>query len=261
MKRQGCVHLVGAGPGDPDLLTVKAVKVIGQADVIVYDRLVSDAVLALAPPGAARISVGKQPKQHPVPQDEINELLVRLAKSGRDVVRLKGGDPFIFGRGSEEALHLRRRDIAFTVVPGITAAQGGAASARVPLTHRGLATSVRYVTGHCRDDMELDLDWRGLADPRTTLVIYMGAANIAEIAARLQGHGRAASTPVLAINNATLPNERRLVATLGHISEAMVKAGFSGPVLFISGDVVSLYAELSGEEGQDDLALLASAGL
>lgn len=259
MTRQGCVYLVGAGPGDPDLLTVKAVKAIAQADVVVYDRLVSDAVLALAPAGAARINVGKQPRQHPVPQDEINDLLVRLARSGRTVVRLKGGDPFIFGRGSEEALQLKRNNIEFIIIPGITSAQGSAAALRVPLTHRGLATGVRYVTGHCRENIDLDLDWRGLADRQTTLVIYMGAANIAEIAGRLLAQGRCAATPALAVNNATLPGERRLVSTLARIAEATARADFAGPVLFIVGEVVSLYDELSGEGEQDELVDVACA--
>ncbi len=216
-------------------------------------------VLALAPAGAARINVGKQPKQHPVPQEEINDLLVRLARSGRTVVRLKGGDPFIFGRGSEEALQLKRNNIEFSIIPGITSAQGSAAALRVPLTHRGLATGVRYVTGHCRDNIELDLDWRGLADRQTTLVIYMGAANIAEIAGRLLAQGRSAATPALAVNNATLPGERRLVSTLAKIAEASAQANFTGPVLFIVGEVVSLYDELPVEGEQDELADLACA--
>ena len=219
MKPLGKVILVGAGPGDPDLLTIKALKALQLAEVIVYDRLVSVEILALAPTGAARINVGKQAKQHPVPQAEINELLVRLAKSGRTVVRLKGGDPFIFGRGSEEALELKRNHVDFEVVPGITSAQGCAASLCLPLTHRGLATGVRYVTGHCRDDLDLDLDWNGLADLQTTLVIYMGLANISEIAERLLAAGRGSGTPVMAVNNATHASERHLLSTLGRIAE------------------------------------------
>ena len=261
MKPPGRVFLVGAGPGDPDLLTIKALKAIAEADVIVYDRLVSEAVLAHAPAGAARINVGKQPGQHLMPQAEINELLVKLAKSGRTVVRLKGGDPLIFGRGSEEALHLRRNNIGFTVVPGITAAQGASASLGIPLTHRGLATGVRYVTGHCRQDIDLDLDWPGLADPQTTLVIYMGAANIAKIANELLAHGRSGTTPVLAVNNATLACERRLLSRLDRIALDTTAAEFSGPVLFIAGEVLQLYDELSGNGAQDELAHLAAAAL
>ena len=172
MPAVGKVVLVGAGPGDPDLLTVKAAKAIEAADVIVYDRLVSPQILDLAPRGAALISVGKAPRNHSMPQSEINALLVRLALGGRHVIRLKGGDPFIFGRGGEEALELAKHKIPFEVIPGVTSAQGCAAAAGVPLTHRGLATSVRYITGHCREDMDLDYDWKGLADPDTTLAVY-----------------------------------------------------------------------------------------
>ena len=154
----GKVYLVGAGPGDPELLTLKAARIIGAADVVVYDRLVPIEIRNLVPGGAARINVGKQAGNHPIPQDEINELLVRLARTGRTIVRLKGGDPFIFDRGCEEAFELDRAGISYEVIPGIMAAQGCAASARVPLTHRGLATGVRYVTGHCKSNEPLDLD-------------------------------------------------------------------------------------------------------
>lgn len=241
MKNLGTVSLVGAGPGDPDLLTVKALRAIQSAEVVVYDRLVSDAIMALIPEGAETIGVGKAPKHHTLPQEDINALLVRLAKDGRRVVRLKGGDPFIFGRGSEEALTLAAAGIRVEVVPGITAAQGCSASTGVPLTHRGLATSVRYVTGHCRADEPLDLDWPSLASAETTLVIYMGAANIAEISAQLIKAGRGPDTPVLAVNNGTTPNERRLVSKLSSIATDAEAQAFSGPVLFFVGEVVSLY--------------------
>jgi len=233
--------LVGAGPGDPDLLTVKAMRRIEAAEVVVYDRLVSDEIVSLVPPHAKRIFVGKSTRHHPVPQHEINAILVREARAGFRVVRLKGGDPFIFGRGSEEALALRDANIAFEVVPGITAAQGCAASSAVPLTHRGLATSVRLVTGHCRQDEPLDLDWHGLADPDTTLVVYMGAASIDFIASRLVEAGLPASTPVLAVNNGTTTRERRMVSTLGSVARAADEAQFEGPLLFVIGAVVSLY--------------------
>jgi uroporphyrin-III C-methyltransferase len=252
------VFLVGAGPGDPELLTVKALRAIAEADVIVYDRLVSEAVLDRAPRGAARINVGKQPNHHPVPQEEINALLVKLARSGRSVVRLKGGDPLVFGRGSEEALHLRSNDIAYEVVPGITAAQGASASLGVPLTHRGMATGVRYVTGHCRQNLDLDLDWPGLADAQTTVVIYMGAANIAQFADQLMAHGRGGATPVVAVNNATLPSERRLFSTLDRIAPDAAAAAFTGPVLFIVGEVVGLHEQLSANGERDELAHLAA---
>ena len=246
MNRLGRVFLVGAGPGDPELLTLKAVRLIGRAEAVVHDRLVSPEVLALAPASARRIPVGKAPKHHPVPQDQINALLVSLAQEGLTVVRLKGGDPFIFGRGSEEIECLKAAGIAFEVAPGITAAQGCAAATGVPLTHRGLATGVRYVTGHCRADLPLDLDWAGMADPETTLVVYMGAANIAEISDQLIAHGMPGDLPVLAVNNGTTPAERRLVARLDDIAGRARDAAFTGPVLFIVGRVVSLYQERPG---------------
>ena len=238
------VYLVGAGPGDPDLLTLKARRLLDEADVVVYDRLVSDEIMALIPPGTPRISVGKQPRCHPVPQSEINSLLVGLARGGRKVLRLKGGDPFLFGRGSEEAAYLHRHGIRCQVVPGVTSASGCAAAVGLPLTHRGLASSVRYVTGHCRNDAELDLDWRGLADPDTTLVIYMGMANIPQIAVRLIANGLTEATPVAAICNGTRPNQRHVVSTLGEIVTAATAARFEGPILFIVGRVVELAAAL-----------------
>ncbi|MCU0954143.1 MAG: uroporphyrinogen-III C-methyltransferase [Hyphomicrobium sp.] len=242
MKLPGRVYLVGAGPGDPDLLTVKAARLLAGAEAIVYDRLVSREILAMAGPKALLFPVGKSPKKHPVPQEEINRLLITLAAAGYMTVRLKGGDPFIFGRGSEELLAIKRVGLRCDIVPGITAAQGCAASVAVPLTHRGLATSVRLITGHCREDQPLDLDWKGLADPATTLVVYMGAANIAEITSRLAYEGLAQKTPVLAINNGTTPRERRLLSDLSSIAADIKKADFQGPVLFFIGEVVSLYA-------------------
>lgn len=254
MKDLGHVYLVGAGPGDPELLTIKAVRALEKADVIVYDRLVSAEILDMAPAGVTRINVGKQPHSHPVPQEEINLLLARLAEAGRVVVRLKGGDPLTFGRGSEEALELARRGLSFEIIPGITSAQGCAAASKVPLTHRGLATGVRYLTGHCRQNMDLDFDWHGLGDPDTTLVVYMGLANIAEISTRLIEHGLDAGTPVLAVNKGTMPDERRLLTTLGNIADEAGKAEFDGPVLFVIGKVAGLAEQLAGtaSEGVSD---------
>lgn len=243
MSREPTVYLVGAGPGDPELLTLKARRLLDEADVVVYDRLVSDAVLALIPPGTARINVGKQPKNHPCPQTDINALLIGLAKSGkRRVVRLKGGDPFIFGRGSEEMLALNAHGIACEVVPGITAASGCAAQLGIPLTHRGLAAGVRYVTGHCHEDAELDFDWRGLADPETTLVVYMGKANIGRIAREIMDRGLNPATPVAAVCNGTTARQRHLFANLGDVAEKVENAGFEGPVLFIIGRAVAVAA-------------------
>jgi uroporphyrin-III C-methyltransferase len=232
------VYLVGAGPGDPELLTVKARRLLDEAEVVVYDRLVAPGIMALIAPGTARISVGKQPGSHPIPQDEINRLLVALARSGRKVVRLKGGDPYTFGRGSEEAAALAAEGLRFEVVPGITSASGCAAAIGVPLTHRGLSNGVRYVTGHCRGGRELELDWRGLADPDTTLVLYMAAAHIGQIAVRLIAEGLPESTPAAAIANGTRPNQEVAIATLGEIAEAA--ATIEGPVLFLIGKVVGL---------------------
>ncbi|HTM73889.1 MAG TPA: uroporphyrinogen-III C-methyltransferase [Pseudolabrys sp.] len=243
----GKVLLVGAGPGDPDLLTIKAVRAIETADVVVYDRLISDEVLKLIPKGAARICVGKQAGHHPVPQSEINRQLVALARKNRVVVRLKGGDPYIFGRGCEEAIELERAGIPCEVIPGITAAQGCAASLRVPLTHRGLATGVRYVTGHCRDGEPLDLDWASLADPSTTLVIYMGLANINEIVRQLIAHGLPGDTPALAVSQGTTRDERKIRAPLVQLPATARTTDFAGPILFIIGRVVDMAAQREGE--------------
>lgn len=239
----GKVYLVGSGPGDPELLTLKAIRAIARADVVVYDRLVSERILETIGDGTARINVGKQANFHPVPQAEINEILIRLGRAGRTVVRLKGGDPFIFGRGCEEAAALDRAGIPYEIVPGITAAQGCAASARVPLTHRGLATGVRFVTGHCKADEPLDLDWASLADPATTLAVYMGMANIDEIVRRLIEHGLPGDTPALAVCQGTTASERRICASLVGLPSAARTANFAGPVLFIIGRVAALADE------------------
>ncbi len=248
----GKVYLVGAGPGDPELLTVKAVRAIGEADAVVYDRLVPEAILDVVRDGVTRINVGKQAGYHPVPQAEINEILVRLAQSGRTVVRLKGGDPFIFGRGAEEAGELEAAGIPYEIIPGITAAQGCAAAARVPLTHRQLATGVRYVTGHRKANEPLDLDWRSLADPETTLVVYMGLANIEEIVRNLIVQGLAADTPVLAVCQGTTAQEQRLCTRLEALAAEARKAGFNGPVLFIIGRVAGIALERSEQSHAAD---------
>ncbi len=234
------VYLVGAGPGDPGLLTIKALHLLEKADVVVYDRLVSDAILDLIPGGVARINVGKAAGRHSMPQEQINDLLVSLAHSRRRVVRLKGGDPFIFGRGSEEALHLHRHGISFEVVPGITAAMACAAYAGVPLTHRGLSRGVRLVTGHFRNDEPIDLDWRALADPDATLVIYMGLANLDRISAGLIAAGLAPVTPALAVQNGTTPAQRRVFSDLRNLPQRVREAGIGAPLLTIIGRTVTL---------------------
>ena len=238
------VFLVGAGPGDPDLLTVKALRLIQSAEVVVYDRLVGPDILDLIPVGASRIFAGKAAGAHHLPQEEINQTLVRLGRSGRRTVRLKGGDPFVFGRGSEEALELVAAGIPFEVVPGISAATGASAYAGIPLTHRGLARSVRFVTGHCREDKPLDLNWQSLADADTTLVIYMGLANLKEISAKLIEHGLAASTPAAAIENGTKPGQRRLVSTLADLPADVKSREFQAPCLLVIGRVVELAGAL-----------------
>ncbi|UEM20827.1 uroporphyrinogen-III C-methyltransferase [Skermanella mucosa] len=252
-----CIHLVGAGPGDPDLLTVKAWRLIHDAEVVVHDRLVSRAILDGIPSHAALIDVGKTPGHHPFSQDRINEMLVDLARSGRRVVRLKGGDPFIFGRGGEEVEYLARHGIICEVVPGITAASACASSLGIPLTHRGLATGVRFITGHCQND-ELDHDWRGLADPNTTLAVYMGLANIRGIADRLIGAGLPGSTPVAMICDGTLPSQTNLTASLATIGELAAAQHRTGRALFVIGKVVSLACPANLAEDNTALAQQSS---
>ncbi len=239
------VMLVGAGPGDPDLLTVKAHRLLSSVEVVVYDRLVARAILDLIPDGVERIFAGKQASNHYMPQDAINGLLVDLARAGKRVARLKGGDPFVFGRGGEEALHLVRNGIPFEVVPGITSSAGCAAYAGIPLTHRGLAHGVRFVTGHTTGDQPLDLDWRSLADPDTTLVVYMGLTNVAEISAQLTAHGLPGETPVAVINMGTRPTQRTFVTTLGELPTTVEAEKPKGATLFVIGRVVSLADELA----------------
>lgn len=235
---KGHVALVGAGPGDPELLTLKAVRALAQAEVIVHDRLVSDAVMKVAPDSTMRISVGKEAGRHSYKQEEINGLLVHLALQGKNIVRLKGGDPFVFGRACEEIEALEAHGIGWSVVPGITAAQGCAASARVPLTHRGLARSLRFVTGHCRADEPLNLDWKSLSDPQTTLVFYMGHATAPQLSEKLMAHGMAPATPALCISQGTTPSERRLYTRLDRLPNDLEKAHLPSPILIMIGDAV-----------------------
>ena len=236
-RSTGTVYLVGAGPGDPELLTLRAVRLLQTADVIVYDRLVGEDVLTFARRDAERVFVGKEPTRHPVSQDEINVLLVARAQAGLQVVRLKGGDPFNFGRGGEEADHLRAAGVAVEIVPGITAALACAAAAGVPLTHRDHAMEVTFVTGHGREEGDSAPDWAALARRRHTVVVYMGVGHAEDIAAQLVGHGLAASTPVAIVQNGTLPSQRVVAATLGHLSATIAEQGVTNPAVFIVGDV------------------------
>ena len=234
----GVVWLVGAGPGDPDLLTIKALKVLQGADVVVHDGLVSDEILELAPGRARRISVAKRKSRHSYSQDEINRMLVAFALEGLTVVRLKGGDPFIFGRGGEELEACRAAGIECHIVPGVTAALAASASAGAPLTHRGSAQAVTFVTGHAAQGREPDLDWASLAKANQTVVIYMGLSQAAPIAARLMAAGRTGATPSLIVENASRADERRIVTTLSALADAAV--GLSGPALLIVGEAMAL---------------------
>ncbi|MCR6633247.1 MAG: uroporphyrinogen-III C-methyltransferase [Magnetospirillum sp.] len=240
----GQVALVGAGPGDPDLLTLKALRLIQGAEVVVYDRLVSAEIMALVPATAERIYAGKQSASHHLPQPEINQLLIGLARDGRRVVRLKGGDPFVFGRGSEEAEALATAGIPFEVVPGISSASGCATYAGIPLTHRGLAQGVLLVTGHWREGQALDYDWSRLADPHCTLVIYMGLTHLTEIAGKLLEAGLPPDTPAAAVENGTTPRQRRVLGTLSTLADRVAATGMKPPTLIIIGQVVSLAGAL-----------------
>ncbi len=237
-SREGQVWLVGAGPGDPDLLTVKALKVLKTAQVVVHDGLVSDEILDLAPPAARRISVAKRKSRHSYAQDEINRMLVAFALEGLTVVRLKGGDPFIFGRGGEELEACREAGVACHVVPGVTAALAAGATAGAPLTHRGAAQAVTFVTGHAAAGGEPDLDWAWLARPNQTVVIYMGVTMAAPIAERLIEAGRDAATPALVVENASRADERRFVTTLKGLPQTA--GAIRGPALLIVGEAMAL---------------------
>ncbi len=233
----GKVWLVGAGPGDPDLLTLRAARLIMRAALIVHDGLVDPAILALAGPKARLISVAKQRSRHTMPQEEINALLVREALAGREVVRLKGGDPFIFGRGGEEAEACHAAGVAVEVVPGISAAIGGAAAAQMPLTHRRSASIVSFVAGQCKGLSEQD--WSGLAGKGRTLVIYMGLATSEAIAEKLIADGLAPDMPVAVIENATRPQMRVLRASLAGLPELVARHKVKSPAVIVIGEVTA----------------------
>ncbi|MBK6854027.1 MAG: uroporphyrinogen-III C-methyltransferase [Burkholderiales bacterium] len=240
----GTVHLVGAGPGDPELLTLRAARLLQQADVVVYDHLVGPGVLDLIGHQAERIYVGKQRACHSLSQDEINALLVRLSQAGRTVVRLKGGDPFVFGRGGEELQVLAAHGVPFEVVPGITAACGVSSYAGIPLTHRDYAQSCTFVTGHLKDG-SCNLDWVALARPRQTVVIYMGLSGLSTICAELMAHGLPADWPAAVVAHGTLSRQQVVVATLATLAQTVQDAGLASPGLTIVGEVVRLRDELA----------------
>ncbi|MDG2273663.1 MAG: siroheme synthase CysG [Halioglobus sp.] len=240
----GEVYLVGAGPGDPDLLTFKAARLLQSADVVLYDRLVSPAIVDMARRDAERIYVGKRRSDHSLKQAEINQLLVDLAQQGKRVVRLKGGDPFIFGRGGEEIELLAELSIPFQVVPGITAANGAACYAGIPLTHRGYAQSVRFVAGYLKGD-SIEHDWSQFQSSIETLVFYMGSVGLPIICQQLQAYGRSPDTPIALVERGTLIDQRVIVGTLATMADIVARAKCKAPTLIIIGDVVRLHDNLS----------------
>ena len=239
----GSVTLVGAGPGDPGLLTLHALRALEAAEVVLYDRLVGAGVLELVNPAALKVEVGKSAGNHSMPQEEIHALMLRYARGGLRVVRLKGGDPFVFGRGGEELEFLRAHGIAFRVVPGITAAVACAAYAGIPLTHRDHAQSVRLTTAHCRDSVD-DVDWESLARERQTLAVYMGVAALEHLRERLLAAGRAPSTPFALIENGSRPEQRVVTGTLDDLPDTARVHGVASPALLVLGEVAALAGQL-----------------
>jgi uroporphyrin-III C-methyltransferase/precorrin-2 dehydrogenase/sirohydrochlorin ferrochelatase len=241
---QGEVVLVGGGPGDPELLTLKAFKALQAADVVVYDALVAPEIVEIARPQAERIYVGKRCGNHALAQSEINALLVRLARAGKCVVRLKGGDPFVFGRGGEEVEHLAENGVPFRIIPGVTAAAGVGAYAGIPLTHRDYSQALVLVTGH-RKDESLDLDWEALARPRQTVVVYMGLQTLPLLCAKLAEHGLPGCTPAAVIEKGTTAEQRVVTGTLDTICGLARNEGLRPPTLVVIGEVVKLQAKLA----------------
>ncbi|QDX80854.1 uroporphyrinogen-III C-methyltransferase [Denitratisoma sp. DHT3] len=242
--KPGTVYLIGAGPGNPDLLTLRGANLLQTADVVVYDNLVSTAVLEMARPEAERIYAGKQRGNHALPQDELNLLLVSLAKTGKRVVRLKGGDPYIFGRGGEEAETLVEHGIPFEVVPGVTAAAGVASYAGIPLTHRDYSHACVFVTGHLRDGT-MNLDWKALARPGQTVVIYMGLQGLPVLCAQMIAHGLPPEWPAAIVQQGTTSHQRTVCGTLGTLPRLAVDSGLRAPTLIIVGEVVKLRDKLA----------------
>jgi uroporphyrin-III C-methyltransferase/precorrin-2 dehydrogenase/sirohydrochlorin ferrochelatase len=246
---RGEVFLVGTGPGDPELLTVKALRILREAEVVLYDNLVSGEIMALVPAAAERIYVGKRRSDHAMRQEAINELLVKLAREGRRVVRLKAGDPFVFGRGGEEIETLGASGVRFEVVPGITAALGAASYAGIPLTHRDYAQSCVFVTGNTQDGA-LNVDWAAIVRPRQTVVIYMGFQNLDELCRELVAHGLPPTTPAAMVQQATTREQRVVSADLATLAARAHEAGLKPPTLIIVGEVVRLRERLEWFEAR-----------
>lgn len=251
----GIGSIVGAGPGDPELITLKALKRIEAADVILYDRLANEALLEYARPEAERIYCGKAPGRHSMPQSQINELLVACVRQGKRTVRLKGGDPLVFGRGGEEALALAEAGLPYEIVPGITSAIGSAASAGIPLTHRGAAGSFAIVTGSRCHDNEKPPRWDLLAHGVDTLVVYMGVSRLGEIRAELLRHGKPESTPVALIERGTTAEERIIAGTLGNIQKLAEAMKLENPALIVIGEVVKVRESLLRLEAEAKLRI------
>ncbi len=243
-QKVGEVYLIGGGPGDPDLLTFRALRLMQKADVVVHDRLISKEVLELTRRDAARIYVGKERDNHTVPQDQINQLLVDLAKQGKRVCRLKGGDPFVFGRGGEEIETLTENGVGFQVVPAITAALGASAYAGIPLTHRDYSQAAVFVTGHLKDG-SMNLNWPALAQPNQTVVFYMGLKGLPVICSTLMEHGMPSETPIALVQQATTPRQRVFTGTLGDMPERIANEEVKAPTLIIVGNVVKLHDKLN----------------
>ncbi|GAB3381152.1 hypothetical protein GCM10027567_27490 [Spongiibacter taiwanensis] len=246
----GEVYLIGAGPGDPDLMTFKALRLLQKADVVLYDRLVAPEIVEMCRKDAERVFVGKKRSDHAVPQDGINQLLIDYARQGKKVARLKGGDPFIFGRGGEEIEQLALQHIPFQVVPGVTAAAGCASYSGIPLTHRDYAQSVRFVTGHLKDN-SINLPWAELVHSHQTVVFYMGLVGLPSICDQLIAHGRSPDTPIALIQQGTTPNQKVVVGTLSNMVAKIAADPVQAPTLIIVGEVVQLRSKLAWYEDRD----------
>jgi len=240
---QGEVALVGSGPGDAELLTIRAMRFIEQAEIAIYDRLVSDEILALLPDNCERFYVGKEQAKHCVPQDRINEILVEEARLGKKVLRLKGGDPFIFGRGGEEAEYMLQNGVSCHICPGITAASGCTTYAGIPLTHRGVAQGCTFITGHIQNNGQLNLPWQSLCSASQTVVFYMGINTLPQIAEKLVEHGRDINTPAALIRKGTQPEQKTYRGTIGNLAELVEKYNITPPTLIVIGDVVNQLTE------------------